>query len=153
MRELIGLIKQRKFKALFMDSTCNTFVQFFRYIFVGGFATVVDWGALWLFYDVFGVYKYLSVAIAFLFGLFTNYILSNHFVFTENREAVSRSSEFMVYFVTGVIGLVFTELFMLLFDGALDIHYMVSKIITTAIVFVWNFGSKKLILERKCDKK
>lgn len=153
MHELIGLIKQRKFKALFMDKTQNTFIQFFRYIFVGGFATVVDWSALWLFYDVLGVYKYLSVAIAFLFGLFANYILSNHFVFTENRENTSRSSEFMVYFVTGVIGLIFTELFMLLFDGVLGIHYMVSKIITTAIVFVWNFGSKKLILERKCDKK
>ena len=151
MHELIRLIKHRKIKALFMAKTHNTFIQFFRYLFVGGFASVVDWGALWLFYDILGIWEYLSIALAFLSGLFVNYILSNHFVFTGIAKDKKHTSKFPVYFVTGVIGLVFTELFMLLFDGVFGMHYMTAKIITTAVVFIWNFGSKKIILYRKRD--
>ena len=151
MHELIRLIKHRKIKALFMAKTHNTFIQFFRYLFVGGFASVVDWGALWLFYDILGIWEYIAIALAFLSGLFVNYILSNHFVFTGIAKDKKHTSKFPVYFVTGVIGLVFTELFMLLFDGVFGMHYMTAKIITTAVVFIWNFGSKKIILYRKRD--
>ena len=134
-----------------MAKTHNTFIQFFRYLFVGGFASVVDWGALWLFYDILGIWEYIAIALAFLSGLFVNYILSNHFVFTGIAKDKKHTSKFPVYFVTGVIGLVFTELFMLLFDGVFGMHYMLAKIITTAVVFIWNFGSKKIILYRKRD--
>ncbi len=158
MHELIRLIKHRKIKALFMAKTHNTFIQFFRYLFVGGFASVVDWGVLWLLYDKLGAFsfigradEYISIAIAFLCGLFVNYILSMHFVFTGIAKNKTHTSKFPVYLITGVIGLLFTELFMLLFDGVFGIHYMVAKIITTAIVFLWNFGSKKIILYRKRD--
>ncbi len=158
MHELFRLIKHRKIKALFMAKTHNTFIQFFRYLFVGGLASVVDWGVLWLLYDKLSAFRalgefdeYVSIAIAFLCGLFVNYILSNNFVFTGINKHKKHSSKFPVYFITGVIGLLFTELFMLLFDGVLGIHYMTAKIITTAIVFLWNFGSKKIILYRKRD--
>lgn len=151
MHELIRLIKHGKIKALFMAKTHNTFIQFFRYLFVGGFASVVDWGALWLFYDILGIWEILSIALAFLCGLFVNYILSYHFVFTGIAKDKKHTSKFPVYFITGVIGLVFTELFMLLLDGVFGMHYMAAKIITTAIVFIWNFGSKKIILYRKRD--
>ena len=33
-----------KIKQLFSGDTDNTFIQFFRYVFVGGFAFVVDYG-------------------------------------------------------------------------------------------------------------
>ncbi len=151
MKELIRLIRHRKIKALFMAKTHNTFIQFFRYIFVGGLASVVDWGALWLLYSKVGIPQYIAIAVAFLCGLFVNYILSVHFVFTGIAKDQNHSTKFSVYFTTGVIGLVLTELFMLFFESVLGIHYMVSKIITTALVFGWNFGSKKLILYRKRD--
>ena len=72
-------------------------------------------------------------------------------MFTGIAKDKKHTTKFPVYFVTGVIGLVFTELFMLLFDGVFGMHYMLAKIITTAVVFIWNFGSKKIILYRKRD--
>ena len=152
MHELIRLIKQRKFKALFMEKNDDSFVQFFRYLFVGGLASVVDWTALWFFYDIVNIYKYVSIALAFACGLLVNYIFSSLFVFTD-VETGSRTSQFTIYLTTGLIGLGWTELFMLLFDEVLGIHYMVSKIITTAIVLLWNFGSKKILLYRKRGNK
>lgn len=152
MHELIRLIKQRKFKALFMEKNDDSFVQFFRYLFVGGLASVVDWTALWFFYDIVNIYKYISIALAFACGLLVNYIFSSLFVFTD-VETGSRTSQFTIYLTTGLMGLGWTELFMLLFDEVLGIHYMVSKIITTAIVLLWNFGSKKILLYRKRGNK
>lgn len=152
MHELIKLIKQRKFKALFMEQTSDSFIQFFRYLFVGGLASVVDWTALWFFYDIINIHKYVSIALAFVCGLLVNYIFSSLFVFT-NVESNNRASQFSIYLTTGLIGLGWTELFMLLFDEVLSIHYMVSKIITTAIVLLWNFGSKKILLYRKRGNK
>ncbi len=152
MHNLLTLIKQRKFKALFVEETYDSFVQFFRYLFVGGLASVVDWTALWFFYDIINIHKYVSIALAFICGLLVNYIFSSLFVFTKIENS-SRTSQFSIYLTTGLMGLGWTELFMLLFDKALGIHYMVSKIITTAIVLLWNFGSKKILLYRKRDKK
>lgn len=151
MKELIKLIRHRKIKALFMAKTHNTFIQFFRYLFVGGIASIVDWAALWLFYGVIGIEEYIAVALAFLCGLLVNYILSIHFVFVGIAKDQNHSTKFSVYFTTGVIGLTLTELFMLLFDGLLNMHYMVARIITTLLIFGWNFGSKKMILYRKRD--
>ena len=49
-------------KKLFVEETDSTFIQFFRYCFVGGFATVVDWGlSALLFYCVFGTNKVRSI--------------------------------------------------------------------------------------------
>lgn len=135
-----------------MEKNDDSFVQFFRYLFVGGLASVVDWTALWFFYDIVNIYKYVSIALAFACGLLVNYIFSSLFVFT-NVENGNRTSQFTIYLTTGLMGLGWTELFMLLFDEVLGIHYMVSKIITTAIVLLWNFGSKKILLYRKRGNK
>lgn len=151
LKELIRLIRHRKIKALFLAKTHNTFIQFFRYLFVGGLASVVDWAVLWLLYGQLNIPQYISVALAFLCGLLVNYILSVHFVFVGIAKDQNHSTKFSVYFTTGVIGLILTELFMMLFENFLNIHYMIAKIITTALVFGWNFGSKKIILYRKRD--
>lgn len=152
MKEFFRLISHRKFKALFAAKTHNPYIQFFRYVFVGGFASVADWTALYVFYDLLDINEYVAIAISFLFGLFVNYILSKHFVFTD-VDVQKRRGQFSVYFITGVIGLLMTEALMLVFSRLLDIHYMPSKIITTVLVFFWNFGSKKIILSGKRDKK
>ena len=43
MREFFSLLFHGRMKALFLEPTTNSFIQFFRYLFVGGLATVVDW--------------------------------------------------------------------------------------------------------------
>lgn len=153
LKELIRLIRHHKIKAIFTAKTDNTFIQFIRYVPIGIISSLADWVSLWLLYDKLNVHKYLSVAIAFLIGLLVNFVLSSTFVFTGNKKGNRRTADFSVYFITGFIGLVMTEVLMLLLDGALDIHYMAAKIITTVLVFGWNFGSKKIILSRKRDNR
>ena len=126
----------------------KTIFQLIRYGFVGGVAFVADYLTLYLLTDVAGVNYLWSAAIAFIIGLIVNYILSNLIVFTTHRLK-KRWVEFMVFAIIGVIGLGLNELIMYCSSDLLGLHYMVSKLISTVIVFFWNFFARKLTLFNK----
>ena len=123
-------------------------IQLFRYLVSGGTAFIVDAGLLALLTELFGEEKLLLwTAIAFSAGLLITYLFSILWVF-DNRSMKSRAAEILIFVIIGVCGLGLTELFMWLFADKAHLHYLVSKVITTAIVFFWNFFAKKLILFR-----
>ena len=61
---------------IFVDKTDSTFIQFFRSVFVGGVATVVDMAALALMVEFFEFNKIFSSVAAFIIGLGINFVLS-----------------------------------------------------------------------------
>lgn len=133
---------------LFVEPTENVILQLFRYGFVGGAAFVVDYATLFVLTNNVGVQYLWSAAIAFVLGLVANYLLSISWVF-RNRGDLSRWQEFLFFAVIGVVGLGFNELIMYACTGLMHIHYMVSKLISTAIVFFWNFFARKYLLFTK----
>lgn len=146
MKELFDYIFKLDFKNLFITKSNNTFIQFFRYIFVGGVAFLADGGSLFLITTI-GVNYLISVIFAFVIGLAVNYGLSKLLVF-ENSN-VNGKIEFLVYGIIGVIGLGFTEIIMYVLTEIAGLYFMVSKVIATIIVLVWNFVARKITLYRK----
>lgn len=146
MKELFDYIFKLDFKSLFITKSNNTFIQFFRYIFVGGVAFLADGGSLFLITTI-GINYLISVIFAFVIGLAVNYGLSKLLVF-EN-SSVNGKIEFLVYGIIGVIGLGFTEIIMYVLTEIAGLYFMVSKVIATIIVLVWNFVARKIILYRK----
>ncbi len=146
MKELFDYIFKLDFKRLFITKSNNTFIQFFRYIFVGGVAFLADGGSLFLITTI-GVNYLISVIFAFVIGLAVNYGLSKLLVF-EN-SSVNGKIEFLVYGIIGVIGLGFTEIIMYVLTEIAGLYFMVSKVIATIIVLVWNFVARKITLYRK----
>ena len=81
MKHFFDLLFHFKFRELMVEPTDDGFIQFFRFIFVGGSATLVDIFTGWLFVtyiiksDVsfFGLFSLsrdvLSVAVGFLIGV------------------------------------------------------------------------------------
>lgn len=135
-------------QSLLQGKSGNIAVQMFRYLVGGGVAFLVDAGLLALLTELLGrEHLLLWTAIAFGAGLLTTYLFSILWVF-DNRSLKSRSAEITVFVLIGLIGLGLTELLMWLLASRAGIHYMLSKIITTVIVFVWNFAAKKTILFR-----
>ena len=123
-------------------------VQVIRYLVSGGVAFLCDAGILALLTESFGKELLLLwTAIAFAAGLCITYLFSILWVF-DNRSLKSRRAEIAIFVLIGVCGLGLTELFMWLFTSRAGIHYLVAKIITTVLVFVWNFAAKKTILFR-----
>ena len=133
---------------LLKDKTNNPFIQFFRYCFVGGLAFLVDYGLLYILSDKVGLHYLVSACISFIAGLIVNYLISTYWVFSESKFQDKRK-EFTIFAIIGVIGLALTEGLMWLFTGVFHLHYMLSKIVTAALVLIWNFVARKIILFTK----
>lgn len=154
MKELFSLIAKRDFKGIFYEKTDNVIIQFFRYCFVGGIATVVEGGALWLiqyflFHEKKGLHVFIAQTIAFILGLIANFFLSKLFVFQTKSERTNAAGEFLTYGVIGVAGLGIKWLMLWAFNKQLGWHYMLVWLIATAIVLIWNYAARKVILYRK----
>ncbi len=130
-----------------IEETDSTFIQFFRYGIVGGFAFMVDFASLYCFTEYLGIYYLTSAALAFILGLITNYLLSIIWVF-KSRTIQNRYIEFLVFGAIGAVGLVLNELIIWFFTEKVALHYMMSKLISTAIVYLWNFFIRKFMLFR-----
>ena len=133
---------------IFVAPTNNWMLQLFRYGFVGGLAFLVDYGTLFVLTHYAGVPYLWSAAIAFILGLVTNYLISISWVFQHSGK-MNVWQEFTVFAIIGVIGLGLNELIMYVGTDMMHLHYMISKLISTAIVFFWNFFARKFMLFNK----
>jgi putative flippase GtrA len=136
---------------LFKAPTESTFIQLFRYGFVGGLAFLVDYGTLVLLTEFAGMHYLLAATISFILGLITNYLLSITWVFNQHKLN-NRWVEFLLFAFIGVVGLGLNDAIMFLCTERCGIHYTLSKIIATAIVFFWNFLARKLILFKQSQR-
>ena len=138
-------------KILFgIDYTNNEFVKIILYLFVGGTAALVEWGLFYLFFYYLLVGLGLSVdtltmvATALAFGLSTlyHYFLGNILVF-DSGSKYDKSKELSLVFLVSIMGLVFNLVLMYVFVGLLSWQPMLAKVITSCIVVVWNYLSRK----------
>nr|WP_073293797.1 GtrA family protein [Parolsenella massiliensis] len=123
--------------------------QILKFGVVGIFATVIDFGVLYILSQPLGLDPVLSAGISFCVSLVFNYVASMRYVFTH-REDMSRSREFVIFLVLSLIGLAINEAIMaagvaVLGNSALAV--MGTKVLATAIVMVWNFVSRKKWLD------
>ena len=130
------------------DNGSKLFAQIIKFGFVGGTAFIIDAGILFLLTDVFGVHYLISGAISFTVSVIYNYILSIKWVFDAKKD-VNKTQELVVFIGLSVVGLGLNQFFMWLFVDVMHIYYMMSKIIATAIVMVYNFITRKVFIERK----
>ena len=138
-------------KILFgIDYTNNEFVKIILYLFVGGTAALVEWGLFYLFFYYLLVGLGLSidtltmVATALAFGLSTlyHYFLGNILVF-DSGSKYDKSKELSLVFLVSIMGLVFNLVLMYVFVGLFSWKPMLAKVITSCIVVVWNYLSRK----------
>lgn len=129
---------------LFLEKTNDTKLQFFRYLFVGGVAAFVNIGSLYILTDIFKIYYIFSNIIGFILGLIVNYILSKWLVFSTEKT-INKLFEFLTYALIGVIGLGLDTVLIWFLTETILIYYLLSKLISTFIVFIWNFSARKLL--------
>ena len=129
--------------ALFAKPTENFMVQLFRYGFVGGLAFVVDFGLLFLLTNYCGVFYQVSACISFIAGLTVNYLISIAWVFNKSKSNNTALTDFLLFALVGVVGLGLNAVIMYACTELLGVYYLLSKIISTVIVFVWNFIGRR----------
>ena len=155
MKEFFQLLRKLRLKEIFFTPTQNGFIEFFRYLFVGGIATVVDWlfsfgteRACTLFSPIPPQPTYvIATTVGFCFGMITNFLLSRAFVFSaKTARAKTRTGEFLGHLTVGVTGLLLSYLIVWLGTSLLFDAYMPFRMIATAVVFFWNYLAKKFFV-------
>ena len=122
--------------------------QIFKFGMVGGLCFFIDYGLMILLTEFLGVHYLLSSSISFTVSVIVNYILSMKFVF-QTRSNSSKIYEFIFFVVLSIVGLGLNQMIMWIVVDIINIHYMISKIFATFIVMIYNFASRKLLLEKK----
>jgi|SRR5271165_642539 len=121
------------------------FVDLLRYGAASAAALAVDVGTLLLLVSFFGVNYLVAASIGVLSGLAAVYALSVRYVYGDSRR-LRPAQEAAGFFVTGLIGLILTQASMALLVGAFSVQVGVAKIPTVAVVFLFNFLSRRMLL-------
>ena len=90
----------------------------------------------------------VAASLGFLAGVACAYACSVRFVFRE-RRLQDRASEFSVFAIVGVAGLLLMQALLWLFVHRLHIAPVAAKLLTAGPVFLFNFGVRKLLLFRR----
>ena len=113
---------------------------------VGILATLLDYGLLFALTEWAGLYYLLSSMLSFSISTIFNYVASVRWVFEVNQK-YSKTRNFVLFVILSIIGLGLNALAMWLGVEFLHWHYMIVKIGATALVMVWNFITRKKVLE------
>lgn len=120
-------------------------MEFRRYFAASAAGLGVDFGLYVGLTELAGWHYLVSAAAGFCVGAAGVYALSIVWVFSERRFRKS-GWEFVIFVAIGLLGLILTELVLYTCTDLFGFDYRLSKVVAAGIVFLSNFGLRKLIL-------
>lgn len=128
------------------DKKVKLFIQIFKFVIVGGIATILDWILYFILYNFLKINPLVANIISFSISTIYNYWASTKWVFEVNKNK-SKNRMFIEFIIFSAIGLGLTEILLWIGISILSINAMIIKIIATVIVMVFNFITRKMFLE------
>ncbi|MFA5925328.1 MAG: GtrA family protein [Parcubacteria group bacterium] len=129
---------QKLINKYFKNKTDSVHIQFFRYIFAGGFAAIVDVGFFMILAKSFSIDYRIAVFLSFTLGTITNFILSNAFIF--DRKTLSLWTAIFRHYASSIGGLATNEAVLIFLIGTAKFDSLFfSKIIATGAAVLVNF--------------
>ena len=130
--------------------------QIFKFGIVGTSAFFIDTLVFWVLIKYTHINSYIAIALAFLLSLVYNYILSTRWVFTLKRKGDIGLA--LVFTLLSIIGLLLTEIIYYFISYMIfirlmgiritDLSELFAKVVSSGIVMVYNFVTRKIFLER-----
>lgn len=128
------------------DKTEYLCVQIFNFCIVGVIATLIDFIYIYIFKDICHFSLILANTLSFVISVMYNYWASVTFVFHID-EGKSRKKNFLLFISFSVIGLVLNDIIVWVITDKLKVYYLISKVMATLVVMVFNFITRKKFLE------
>lgn len=119
--------------------------QILKFVVVGGTAFVIDYG-VFAFLTYIGIHYLLAQIVSFSVALIFNYIASIKWVFDAKKQT---RKDIVIFIVLAVIGLGINEILLYIGVEELKWHELLAKFISSVIVMVYNFITRKLIVEKR----
>jgi len=88
---------------------------------------------------------FLLIIIIILFLVGFVYIKNLDTINLMQDTSINKVIEIMMYVIIGVLGLGFDTLMLWVFTSKFKIYYLLSKIISTMLTFIWNFFARKIL--------
>lgn len=120
--------------------------QILKFGLVGGMAFVIDYVLLYVCTEFLHIHYLISSIISFTVSVIFNYILSIKWVFDVKKKQDVK--DFVIFIILSVIGLGINSLIMYVMVEKFGVYYMLSKIVSTAVVMVYNFITRKIFVEK-----
>ena len=134
-------------------------LEIIRFIIAGIAGFAVELATLILLRDKLGLDTLIATPIAFTLSVIVNYLLCVLWVFKGAKQQDKKRQA--AFFITSAVGLLLNEVLMLLFrvlwgeDSVLITVfsytlklYVLNQVLATALVMIWNYFTKRLILTR-----
>lgn len=128
--------------------------QFLSYFCVGGVSALVEWTLFALLLYLLDMSYPVATTLAFIVSTTTNWYLGRTFTFKDSEAYKGKSvKEYLLVFLVSAIGLGFNILLMYFFVDILGMNTKImqtsAKVISTGIVFMWNFLSRKFLIYKE----
>ena len=130
-----------------LEKQNKTLAQLFRYCFAAVGAFIVDYSIYFLLSYVLGIQYLLAAFVGIVLGTTANYLISKMMVFPGKPK--SRTVEVTLVFLISGIGFLMLEIGLYILTDIYGIHYLVSKLIMTGIIFLWNFFARNFFMYSK----
>ena len=122
--------------------------QFLSYFLIGGTSAIVEWTVFSLLIYLTDIPYMIAAVLAFILSTTTNWYLGRTFTFKHSKSYKEKKvKEYLLVFLVSAVGLGFNMILMYLFVEILgmdtNIMKTAAKIMSTGIVFMWNFLSRK----------
>lgn len=108
-------------------------------------AFLIDYSFLFIFAKLIGINDLLSAAFSFTISLTFNYLLSTKWVFDAKKQT---TKEVIIFVILSIIGLGINEVLIYFETTKMNMDVMIIKLFATVIVMVYNFITRKLIIEK-----
>ena len=114
--------------------------QFLGFAAVGVVGTAAHFATLLVLVQKFHMDPVWSSVIGFIVGAAVNYLLSYRVVFRSRKRHVEAMSQF---FTVAGVGLLLNAAIMAFAVQTLGWHYLLSQILATGTVLLWNFAGNR----------
>lgn len=122
-----------------------------RFAAVGLSAFAIDY-VLFMLLHLLGMPYLVANIASYTIATIYNFVLSMRFVFS-GKASQTRLQQFVIFLVLSAIGLVLNELYLYIFVSLLVITPAISKVVATFLVTIFNFITRKLLLEDRRSKR
>lgn len=123
----------------------HLYIQIFKFVVVGGIATLIDWAIYYILFNYFHIFPLISNIISYSISVIYNFIMSVKWVFDTKDKSMKRL--LFEFIVLSLIGLIISEFIIWFFLEILSFDSIIAKILSTLIVMVINFILRKKVLE------